>query len=1626
MTSPAKSIASRYLESVGDGSPSKPLGLSSRVNTFAHKTTNTDLDILSSQLQENLAVSPSKTSLIKSRFENSPTVSAFKSKFDQPPAQEWSTPKARTTENWMSPTRQTGYKQDRSERLNFELAKPLGKPSKQLVSPSHPKPSATPSHSKPLANSTTPSIPLLSPTKPGFLIPPSSSDASANGAMYKIPLKNTRSRSASPSKTFQALLTPKTASSPQRYTDDKSEKIYLYLCRVAELKAWIETCIGESIPSIYEMPDNLRNGVIVAKLTKVFAPHLIGRIYESLEQKFFYTENITNFFKFLQFVQMPTLFSFELTDLYDGKNIPKVIFCLHALAHILHLNGNGPKLEKVTELDDLDEVKFERVLRAIGNMKLPNFDSIEAPMKSPVRMKPLLNQPLPPVFEPEEEMTVIEREASPVPTPPSVPSSFPIRSPSPVADFLEVLDEPTQVIPQPSQVTPPDELHRYLQTIVSLQALARGSLFRYNMFIDKYMVRKFLDTHHLSLEYRGADLPITPFHAVVKGHLLRRRLARQKAMLSLFAREISEFQAIARAHLRQASFSSSVRGAGDSTDAVRALQAVIRGNAARQKATRTVRALALHEREVTLLQSVVRLKPVRRNTRSVIENKNVAEPHLVRFQALARGHLVAMKHQHMQAAIKLAVPSVVALQSVLRGAAVRNSFESHFEAVTISCSYMVDFQAIIRGGLARNRLNHILDVLYVQEPRTEYLMAIARGKLVRRDVYATSAQLLNSQATASITAMQALVRGVLSRFYLDCLMDNVEDTAPVMVGFQATARGALVRAQHARMIRYYHANVNTIIKVQSYLRGKSQLGAYRSLTKSGDINVAVIRKFAPLLDDATLDFDEQMTLQRLTDSIADYTKNNEAYEAKIEQLEIKLGLLHKNEITLEEFKSHALLPSQTAGGRRNVFSALTKNSVDRIEVYKSMFYLLQVRPHYFASAFARLLPDSKQYHEVEETAYTVLNPTAGVREEFLFVQLLVGLLSTEIQSCDHLEVHDGAWSALLCRFHQTANQKRVLKEFAYEFVSSVLENEDVDFEANPSSIYLKLVQAQERVTGRPSDRPVRVNPQEAMADKLTHDTYIRNMMNLRDYTSPFIQHISDHLGKLALHVRVLCRQVYDQATQKFPGASEMKKLAVVGKILVRYYISDILLDMASYGVDTSFLSGTGRVRVQENLVHVAKLLAQLFELRHFGPLDRHYHSLNSFIDQNTPTVVSVLRCLIDVPAPEQAYNMTMYDDLTAATRPVLVIKCSEMLAIHQMVKREINALVPPSASMNDGADPLRECVVKLNTINVSAPEVAKISQLGEISLQLSPSAFGDGFSSKKIKHLLVQAKRYVLYHIRVQRESDDLLEMLILKIGPEHERRFRELVDGGRKSLNSSTRTVEDSAALTYVEVRKLALATLLELEELREVTRANGFHEVLVQLATDIRTKHDQRLGRKKQLSQAAETNQRLENKHKALVREYADFKRFIDRLLVEGQSQKTGGKRWFHFLSTLTKQYLQHREFRRMGFTPKFGYHKFSARKLMDQVVLIDVKGLESGGKSAFGSSKLDFVFSSDQAGVFKVECLLGSFTFPDASQTVTLDDLLQAQFEGRREFEMFKKARFDTDNLIKLIKKKFYESA
>ena len=103
---------------------------------------------------------------------------------------------------------------------------------------------------------------------------------------------------------------------------------------------WIEACIREELPCATECEENLRNGIYLAKLSNFFCPEKVPfkKIFDKDQSKYQYqglqfrhTDNINHWFNAMEHIGLPKIFFPETTDIYDKKNMPRVIYCLHAL-----------------------------------------------------------------------------------------------------------------------------------------------------------------------------------------------------------------------------------------------------------------------------------------------------------------------------------------------------------------------------------------------------------------------------------------------------------------------------------------------------------------------------------------------------------------------------------------------------------------------------------------------------------------------------------------------------------------------------------------------------------------------------------------------------------------------------------------------------------------------------------------------------------------------------------------------------------------------------------------------------------------------------------------------------------------------------------------------------------------------------------------------------------------------------------------------------------------------------------------------------------------------------------------------------------------------------------------------
>ncbi|XP_039973636.1 ras GTPase-activating-like protein IQGAP3 isoform X2 [Xiphias gladius] len=147
---------------------------------------------------------------------------------------------------------------------------------------------------------------------------------------------------------------------------------YQYLCRLEEAKRWMEACLGEELQAPTELEEALRNGVILAKLGHRFAPNAVPlkkiydpeqRRYQAVGLQFRHTDNINHWRNAMMTLGLPAIFHPETTDVYDKKNMPRAVYCIHALSLYLYRMGLAPQIHNL-----YGKVKFTE--EEINNMKL--------------------------------------------------------------------------------------------------------------------------------------------------------------------------------------------------------------------------------------------------------------------------------------------------------------------------------------------------------------------------------------------------------------------------------------------------------------------------------------------------------------------------------------------------------------------------------------------------------------------------------------------------------------------------------------------------------------------------------------------------------------------------------------------------------------------------------------------------------------------------------------------------------------------------------------------------------------------------------------------------------------------------------------------------------------------------------------------------------------------------------------------------------------------------------------------------------------------------------------------------------------------------------------------------------
>ncbi|OGM43116.1 Ras GTPase activating protein [Aspergillus bombycis] len=1480
---------------------------------------------------------------------------------------------------------------------------------------------------------------------------------------------------------------------------------YEYLCHIGEAKEWIEEVIHKQIPPIVQLEEALRDGVTLAEVVQAMYPNRTLRIFRHPKLQYRHSDNIALFFRFLDEVELPELFRFELIDLYEKKNIPKVIHCVHALSWLLFKKGLVDfRMGNLVGQLEFEHHELEQTQKGLdkAGVSMPSFSGMAANFGAEPEPEP---EPEPESEEDRIERELHENEASIADFQAQIKGAM-LRLKlgnlmNGLWDFEPLLidlqsrirgDWTRQIVQYRldmrafavnlqaicrgfivrSRQTYDMENYRaqehgilQLQTIIraskarnqvqflqsqmrkeesgikEIQAAIRGALQRKAVSALYYDTRGAEDhvrllqaairgalqrksVNALYNDIRNAEDQVRLLQSAIRGGLLRNKLSKQCEEIKSAEDAIRDLQSLIRGSFIRQQMNAQYADMDSVQEKVELLQAVIRGSLARKSLSQVRDLLAQEAPSIIAVQSGMRALAVRKQQSRLAEALGKAEGRFIVLQAMARGNAVREQLDSLREELMEHVPLLISLQSILRGRATRSFLDSQMKELSDEEPSILELQSRARGSLVRRRLEADAEALQVEELRIINLQALARAAVLRIEVGGILEQL--DDCEDEVSQLQAHIRAMLVRVEVGQSLADLAAEEDVITDLQSHIRGHIIRSKFEEKRRYYRVNMEKVIKAQSFVRGRIQGQAYKSLTSGKNPPVGTVKGFVHLLNDSEFDFDEEIEFERMRKLVVQQVRQNELAEQYISQLDIKIALLVKNKITLDEVIKHqkhfgghvgSLLPNREIASKDPFdLKALNKTSRRKLEQYQVFFFLLQTQSQYLAKLFRRLRElntSEKEYERIRHLMMGLFGYSQKRREEYYLIKLLARSAREEIESFDSLHDYlrcNSFWTKLFASYMKSPRDRKFMRDVLGTVVKeNIIDNRDLDLESDPIQIYRSAINNEELRTGKQSRRRLDIPREEAIRDPETRATFIQHLQDLRDIADQFFTAFEELLYRMPFGIRYIAKEMYESLQSRFAGDDLGFILQTTGHWVWKNYFQPALIEPEKHGVVDRGLTQEQK----RNLSEIAKVIAQVASGRLFGAENVYLQPLNSYIGDSIQRLGHIWGGMISVQDAEAYFDIDEFNDLYAKTKPTLYIKLSDIFSIHQLVASEIHYICP------NPDDILKEVIRDLGNVKSNENELMSVNT-SEISLTLNPKLAQVEDPEADVKALFMETKRCILYIIRVQ-SGANLMEIMVKPPTEEDEEKWMTLVrdelsaNNTRRSAYSEAHTMVDIASMTYSELKRTALENILRLEQTGKIRRDNHYQDLLNAIAIDIRTKHRRRIQRERELESARSTLARLNDQAGWLEQQFKTYNDYIEQAMVTLQNKK-GKKR---FLLPFTKQWDHQRELQKSGKVFKFGSYKYSARNLADKGVLVHWKGYTERQWD-----RVDLTISSNEVGVFTIDGSSGPMMVPGANAQVPLDDLLQAQFNNMQFLDFFDgHLRVNVNLFLHLIMRKFY---
>jgi len=1401
----------------------------------------------------------------------------------------------------------------------------------------------------------------------------------------------------------------------------KNWQAYEYLCHVAEAKEWIEKILNEELPPVDQFPASLQNGVSLAKIVQTLRPDLMKwPIFQHKRLQYRHTENITQFFDLLEALHIPQLFLFDMTDLYEKRNLPKVIYCIHAVSHFI-----AESQKQVAAVDNLvgklkfSEDQLNTTERGLAGHALPNFGSMTRQLSG---KQPKLDPPS------EKEDAVADdyddysdyrdedysRDEPRDDSQDDPRDSFRDYRRKYDDEYDEDYDDYDNRSPYRrnyrrgarryssdyddslTSLSPPPRnryaAHQYQDSAsedddsfqeISIKPPRRYRRDEYSDRVDSFTssTRKVSrDMYHRRYNDRRAPRTRDYRDLSSTGSLRSRVLTSAEKMLielESLEPEIIKFLAVCRGALVRRSLGQRPQNG----EWVTSLQSVIRGKMLRESLK--TKSLAPAEiKELVALQAVSRGKRVR-DSLSAYKLEPVQIRNITYFQALVRGQQLRTLLNKQKLMNTSQLDSLIQFQTMARAKLVRNSFHS----TTRGASNLVHFQSL------------------------------ARGVLARRHVASFKESFSTKDTVKSIVHLQSAFRGTIARFKLSCFYDDLDQHHRNFVKFQSLCRGMLVRRQHSDRRHVWNNNVDKVVLLQSYWRTKTQGSKYRTLVQGNKPNLEAIRPFLQLIDDKPEDFQMELELENIMKEISGVVKKNENLEAVIEQLDMKIALLVKNDISIDELvlqqqrqneklrkemqQDNANLGAwdrhtQKSGGKdsnglKEHFDpkTLQKPSRDRIEMYQGLLYILQTQSVYISRLMTLKAPRSL---DIADLVLAVFGRGETPREMFFLLrQLAQSITQSTVGSAENTV----SW-CIISHLNRRPESTDLATKILAPAAKKIRAMADDLLEYDPHLIY-------EHLTGGGH-----LSAEVAIQDQAVQAVFVQNLHRLREISMVIVQSISEHAKELPYHIRFIAREVYREVLRASDNHQEA--MAAVGQVVVSQFLQPALINADSLDLVDAAVGKNAK-----NLVLVGRVLHQIGLMAPFtaaGGTDIYLQPLNDFVRSRALLLSQCFQtAIVEAPDLQTYFGITELDDITMHERPLLEISMDNIFALHYMCYNNEAVVVTKDDTV------LKPVIDFLGPLPRDAREMLDLARFKDVTLELNPKygATALNNSNAGISSLFATAKRCLGYVLRVQSNQPDVMSVLIAPVELEDEHKYNLLLDS-----ENTRESAGDLAELTFRDLKALTLEIVLELESSGSVSRQDDYQALINAIAEDIRNKDVVRQKRNTTLKTRKQTLESVKEKNDFLQNRVDVYSKHIYEAMKTLQTEAAQN------LNAAKAKRFQ--KFQLTGPKPtsasdntnaRYGSYRVSADKLYEKSILIRLRGYSDRERK-----DIYFNFSSNDISQFQMDITSKNVLLPNGSIKLSLDELLSHQYQNETHIDfMSNTIQFSTNRLLQLLLSKFF---